>query len=141
MTKGHNFVQNMTINDPKSLLYLQIMAIHSAKFQINSIKNVTGVEETTSESARALTPSKWPNQKSKTTCTSSYHKKTIYKLSNESDERCRRSCGDKISDGRKAGRTHGRTRVISIVPLNLRWVTNSSCNFQSYMRIISFKWK
>ena len=36
------------------------------------------------------------NKNSKTTCTSSYHRKKIYIISNERNERCRRSCRDKI---------------------------------------------
>ena len=56
---------------------------------------------------------KWPKQKSITTCTSSYHKKTIYNISNLSEERGQRSCGDHIGTD---GRTHGRTRVISKAP-------------------------
>ena len=48
------------------------------------------------KSAWAITPSKYSNQNSKTTCTSSYHRKKVYIISNESNERCRRSCGDKI---------------------------------------------
>ena len=71
-----------------------------------------------------------PAQNSKTTCTSSYHRKKVNKISNESDERCRRSCGEKISwpDGRMDGRTDGimhtlTDEVISIVPLCLCRVT------------------
>ena len=30
----------------------------------------------------------------------SYHRKEIYIISNEFDKRCKRSCGDKISDGK-----------------------------------------
>ena len=39
-------------------------------------------------------------ENSKTICTSSYHRKKVYKVSNESNERCRRSCGDKIMVGK-----------------------------------------
>ena len=94
---GHNFVKYMTIEIPKSHADLQIMMKRSAQFQVNLIKN--------------------------STC----------KISNQSDERRRRSCGDRISDGRTDGRndgrkdglTHGRTRVISIVPLRLRRMTKT----------------
>ena len=58
MTKGHNFVKNMTIKNPKSHAHLQIMVKHSAKFQINWIKDVAGVAGTRLESARAITPPK-----------------------------------------------------------------------------------
>ena len=87
------------------------MTKHSAKFQGNSIKDVTGVVGTRYESARAITSSKWPKQKSETTCTSSYDKKAIYKISNQSDERRKRSCGDKIgrTEGRMDGMTDGQT--------------------------------
>ena len=61
MTEDHNFVKNMTIKNPKSHAHLQIMVKHSAKFQINSIKDVAGVMGTRSESARVITPNK--NQK------------------------------------------------------------------------------
>ena len=39
---------------------------------------------------------KWPKQKSETTCISSYEKNAIYKTSNQFNERCKRSWGDKI---------------------------------------------
>ena len=59
MTKGYNFVKSIktTIN-PNSHAHLQILMRHSAKFQVNSIKDVAGDAGTRSESARALTPSK-----------------------------------------------------------------------------------
>ena len=58
ITKGHSFVKYMTIKNPTSHAHLQIMVKHSAKFQINSIKDVAGVAGTRSESARAITPPK-----------------------------------------------------------------------------------
>ena len=83
---------------------------------MNSMKDVGEVAETRSrlakfKSAWAITPSKIVESNSKTTCTSSYHRKKVYKISSESDERCRRSCRDKISrtDGRKDGRKDGWT--------------------------------
>ena len=48
----------MTIKNPESHAHLQIMAKHSAKFQINSIKDVARVGGTRSESARAITQPK-----------------------------------------------------------------------------------
>ena len=94
--------------------YLHIIDRKSTKFQMNPMKDVGGVAETRSwlakfKSAWAITPS---NKNSKTTCTSSYHKKKSY-ISSESDERCRRGCGDKISrtEGRTDGRTDGRNNA------------------------------
>ena len=84
------------------------------------MKDVGGVTETRSwlaklKSARAITPSKIVNLYSKTTCTSSYHRKKVYKISSESDERCRRSCREKISQmtGQMDGKTDGRTDGIT----------------------------
>ena len=65
MKKGHNPVQNMTIKNLKSHAHLQIMANHSAKFQINSIKDAAGVAGTRSESERAITTSKMAKTKIK----------------------------------------------------------------------------
>ena len=50
------------------------------------------------------------SQNSKTICTSSYHRKKVYKIPSESDEKFRR-CRDKLSrtDDRTAGRKNGRT--------------------------------
>ena len=72
----------MTLKNPKSYTYLQIMAKHSARFQINLIKDVAGVAGARSESARAITPSKMAKTKIRNTYTSSYHKKTFHKISN-----------------------------------------------------------
>ena len=43
MTKGHNFVKNKKTKNSKSHAHLQIMTKHSAKFQVNLIKDVAGV--------------------------------------------------------------------------------------------------
>ena len=96
MTKSHNFVKNKTTKNSKSHAHLQIRTKHSAKFQVNSIIDVAGVAGTRYASARAITSSKWPKQISETICTSSCDKKAIYKISNQSDERRKRSCGDDI---------------------------------------------
>ena len=40
MTKGHNFVKNKKTENSKSHARLQIMMKHSAKFQVNLIKDV-----------------------------------------------------------------------------------------------------
>ena len=53
------------MKNPKSHVHLQIMARHSAKFQINPIKDVAGVAGTRSESARAITPSEMAKTKIK----------------------------------------------------------------------------
>ena len=47
------------------------MIKHSAKFEVNWIKDMAGVAGTRYESARAITLSKLLKQKSETTCTSS----------------------------------------------------------------------
>ena len=60
--------------------------------------NTEGMVGTESKSVWVVTPTKWSNQNAKTTCTSLYHRKEVYKISSESDERCRKSCGDEISD-------------------------------------------
>ena len=103
MTKGHNFVKNKQTIKSKSHAHLKIMMKHSSKFQVNSIKDTEGVAGTRYESARAITLSKMAKQKSETTCISSYDKKAIDKISNQSDERHKRSCGD--NNGWKEGRT------------------------------------
>ena len=64
-TKGHNFVKYRAIEIPKSHAHLQIMMKHSAKFQVNLIKDVAEVAGTRSESARAVTPSKMAETKIK----------------------------------------------------------------------------
>ena len=47
-------------------------------------------------------------KKTETTCTLSYDKKAIYKISNQSDERCKRSCScGKRLDGQKDGWNEG----------------------------------
>lgn len=78
----------MTIKNPKSYVHLEITAKLSAKFQV-LIKAVIGVAGTRSEPARAMNPPKMA--KTKTTCTSSDHKEIIYKISNLSDKKCKRS--------------------------------------------------
>ena len=83
------------------------MTKHSAKFQVNWIKDVAGVAGTRYESARAITSSEMAKTKSETICTSSYDKKTIYKISNPSNERRKRSCREKI--GRTDGWTDAQT--------------------------------
>ena len=111
------------------------MMTHLGKIQANSIKDVAGVAGTRYESTRAITSSKMAEKyKSETTCTSSYDKKAIYKISNQSDERRKRSCRDKIgwterpTEGWTNDRsTHRRSRVISIVPLRL-------CRVHSYTK-------
>ena len=85
---------------------------------MNPMKDVEAVAETRSwlakfKSAWEITPSKIVESNSKTTCTSSYHRKKVYKISSESDERYRRIYGDKISrtDGRPDGRKDGRNNA------------------------------
>ena len=63
MTKGHNFVKNKKTINSKSHAHLQIMMKHSAKFQVNLIKDVAGVAGTRYESARAITLSKMAETK------------------------------------------------------------------------------
>ena len=65
MTKGHNFIKYMTIKNKKLHAHLQIMAKHSAKIQINSIKDVAGVAGKRSDSATAITPPKMAKTKIK----------------------------------------------------------------------------
>ena len=82
------------------------MMKHSAKFQVNSIKDLAGVARTSFESASAVTLSKMVETKiKKNTCTSSCHKETNCEISYKSDERRKRSCGDKIR--RIEGQTEG----------------------------------
>ena len=63
MTKDHNFVKNKKTKNSKSHAYLQIMTKYSAKFQVNSIKDVAEVAGTRYESARAITSSKMAETK------------------------------------------------------------------------------
>ena len=111
-----NSVKNSCIEILKPHAHLHIIGRKSTKFQVNPMKDVGGVAETRSwlskvKSEWAITPSKIVESNSKTTCTSSYHRKKVYKISSESDERYRRICGDKIS--RTAGRTDGKTDGIT----------------------------
>ena len=53
-TKGHNFVKNMTIENPESHAHLQVNKQRSARFQINLIKDVERAVGTWLESARAI---------------------------------------------------------------------------------------
>ena len=97
------------------------MMKHSANFQVTSIKDVAGVAGNRYKSARAVTSSKIAEIKSETTCTSSYDKKAIYKISYQSDERRERELRgqdrtDGMTNGMTDGRTHDRKRVISIAP-------------------------
>ena len=69
--------------------------------QVNTIKCVAIVLATRCESARAITSLKMAETKFKThklTCTCTHHSKTIYKISNQSEERRKRSCRDRISE-------------------------------------------
>ena len=102
---GSNSNKNSQIEILKPQVHLCILGRKSTKFQMNPMKDEGGVDETRflptkHISARAITPSKKFNQKSYTTCTSLYHRKEVYIISNVSDERCRRSCGDKIMVGK-----------------------------------------
>ena len=63
MTKGHNFVKNEKTKNSKSHAHLQIMMKHSAKFQVNSIKDVAGVAGIRYELERAITSSKMDETK------------------------------------------------------------------------------
>ena len=64
-SNSHNFVKDMTIKNPNSRVHLQIIAKHSAKFPINSIKDVAGVAGTMFDSARTITPPKMVKTKIK----------------------------------------------------------------------------
>ena len=122
MTKSHNFVKNKRIKNLKSYAYLQIMAKHSAKFQINSIKDVAGV-------SKGHNSTKMADTKIKNHVHILIRKQsTKFKVNPTKDvevagTRSRRTEGR--TDGRTDGRTHGRTMVISIVPSHLRRVTKS----------------
>ena len=64
---------------------------------------------------------KWQQQTLETTCTSSYDKKVIYKILNQSDpmKDVRGVAGTRSDGGNERWRngcTHGWTRVISLVP-------------------------
>ena len=84
VSMGSNSNKNSQIKILKPHAHLCIIGRKSTKFQMNPMKDVEGVEET-----RFLTYS-----------TSSYHSKKVYIISNESNERCRRSFGDKIKVGK-----------------------------------------
>ena len=91
LTKGHNFVKIMTPENLKLHAHLQTMPKHSASYQVSPIMNIEGMVGTEPKSAWAVTPTEIVKKNSKATCTSSYHRKEVYKISNESDERCRMS--------------------------------------------------
>ena len=61
------------------------------RYQVSPVMNIEGMVGTESKSAWAVTPTKIVKQNSKSICTFSYHRKEVYKIFNESDERCRRS--------------------------------------------------
>ena len=63
MTKGHNFDKSKKTKNSKSHAYFQIMTKHSAKFQVNLIKDVAGVAGTRYVLARAITSSKMAETK------------------------------------------------------------------------------
>ena len=113
---GDNSIKNSRIKILKPHAHLHVIGRKSTTFQISPMEDVGEVAEIRSclakfKSAWAITPSKKSNQNSKTTCTSSYHRKKVYKISSESVEKCRRTCRDKIfqTDGQPAGRTEGQT--------------------------------
>ena len=66
MTMGHNFVKNKKSKKSKSHSHLQTMMKHSAKFQVNSTKDMAGVAGTRYESARAITLSEMVETKIRT---------------------------------------------------------------------------
>ena len=66
ITKGHNFVNKMKTKNSKSNAHHQIKMKHSAKFQVNFIKDVAGVAGTRYETQRAITLSKRAETKQKT---------------------------------------------------------------------------
>ena len=88
--------RNKILNPHK---HLHIIGRKSTKFRMNLMKCVVGLCQ------------KWSNKNSKTKCTFSYHRKKVYKVSNESDERCKMSCGEIRSrtDGRMDGRNNAHT--------------------------------
>ena len=103
---GNNSVKKSSIKNHKPYAHLHIIGRQSTKFQMNPINDVGGDAETRSglakfKSAWAITLSKKRQTTiQKTTCTFSYHRKKVLKISNQSNERCRRSCGDKIMVGK-----------------------------------------
>ena len=106
MTKGHNFVKNKTPKNSKSHAYLQIMIEHSAKFPVNSIKDVAGVAGTRYESARAITFVKnGRNKNQKPYAHLHMIRRQSIKFQINPMKDINRSCGDKI------GRTDERTDV------------------------------
>ena len=109
MTKGHGFVKNMTIKNPKSHAHLQIMAKHSAKFQFNSIKDVARVAGTRMESERAVTPQKTTETKIKNHMHNIIRKQcTKFQINPTKD--VGGVAGTRFwKDGQTEGRTHTRT--------------------------------
>ena len=93
----------------KSHAHLQIKMIHSAKFQVNSIKDVAGVAGTRYESARDVTSSKMAETKNKK---KHAHLHMIRRQSIEFRigpmKDVRGVAGTRL-DGRNDGRTHTRT--------------------------------
>ena len=84
----------------KPHVHLHIIGRKSTKFQMNPMKKVGGVVEKRSwlakfKSAWAITSSKIVKSKF-LNYKHIFHRKKVYKILSESDERCR-SCGDKIS--------------------------------------------
>ena len=137
MTQGHNF-KNKTTKNSKSHAHLQIMMKHSAKFQVNSIKDLAGVARTSFESASAVTLSKMAETKIKKTPAHLHfiRRQTVkFHISQMKDVRGVVGIrSDGLKDRQKDGWNDIETRVISIAPphsppppLHLRWVTKNVC--------------
>ena len=109
MTKRHNFVKNKKTKKSKSYAYLQIMMKNSPKFQINSIKIVTGVVGTRYELAGAITSSKMAETKIRNhmhILIIMIRRQSIkFQISPMKDVR---GVGGTRSDGRTDGQTHTR---------------------------------
>ena len=100
LTKDHNFVkimkpENLKIKKCPSSDHRKTFCITSSQSNHEPGKSCGG--QSLNQHGQQL-QQKRSNQNSKTTYTSAYHRKQVYKISDESDESCKRNCGDKISE-------------------------------------------
>ena len=83
--KGHFYSPSPPTSDDKTTCTSSYHRKKVYKFQVNPMKDVGGVAETSSwlakfKSAWTITLSKKSNKNSNTKCTSSYHRKKVYKI-------------------------------------------------------------
>ena len=105
VSMGSNSNKNSQFKIIKPQAHLCIIGRKPTKFQMNSMKDVEGVEETRFLIYKAYVSMGNTSIKNSSIENPKPHAhvhiwKKVYIISNESDERCRRGCGDKIMVGK-----------------------------------------